>query len=134
MKTRWLGGISVAGVWLALATVAGAQSVLDGVFTDGQASSGERTFQRECSSCHDPAEFSGGRFRLSWLGRTTGELFDTMSLLMPEADPGSLTPEQYASLVAYLFRLNGYPSGEMPLPADSGALHAMPIVQVPTSP
>ena len=134
MKTRWLGGIYVVGVWLALVTAAEAQSVLEGVFTDGQASSGERTFRRECSSCHDPAEFSGGRFRLSWVGRTTGDLFDTMSILMPEANPGSLTPDQYASLVAYLFRLNGYPSGEVPLPADSGALHAIPIVQVLASP
>ncbi len=106
-------------------------SVLDGVFTSAQASRGEQTFDRVCASCHDTGEFSGGRFRLSWVGRTAGDLFDTMSTLMPEADPGSLSPDAYASLVAYLFRLNGYPAGEVALPTDLAALQRVQIVESP---
>ena len=67
-------------------------SVLDGVFTPAQASGGERTFNRVCAACHDTTEFSGGRFRLSWVGRTVGDLFDSISTLMPEGDPGASVP------------------------------------------
>ena len=106
-------------------------SLLAGVFTPAQASGGERTFNRVCAACHDTTEFSGGRFRLSWVGRTVGDLFDSISTLMPEGDPGSLSPGEYASLVAYLLQVNGYPAGEMPLPAELPALRLMEIVERP---
>ncbi len=51
---------------------------------------------------------------------------------MPEGDPGSLSPEDYANLLAYFFRLNGYPVGEEPLPADVSALQNIRIEQAPT--
>ena len=104
-----------------------ADSVLDGVFTAAQAGRGESTFRAACASCHETAEFSGGRFRLSWVGRTAGDLFDTISTLMPEGDPGSLSPNEYASLVAYLLRLNGYTAGDVELPADLDALRNVDI-------
>ena len=110
---------------------AGAQSgasVADGVFTEAQASRGEATFRRVCSACHDTGEFSGGRFRLTWVGQSAGDLFDTIATLMPEGDPGSLTPAQYAAVVAYLLQVNGYPAGESDLPTSLSALRAMEIV------
>ena len=106
-------------------------SVADGVFSDAQASRGEQTFQRVCVACHDTNEFSGGRFRLTWVGRTTGDLFDTISTLMPEGDPGSLSPAEYASVVAYLLQLNGYPAGDADLPASLQELGGMEIVEAP---
>ncbi|MCY4635717.1 MAG: cytochrome c [Acidobacteria bacterium] len=106
-------------------------SVLDGVFTESQASRGEATFRRVCSACHDTNEFSGGRFRLTWVGQSAGDLFDTIATLMPEGDPGSLTPRQYAGVVAYLLQINGYPAGEADLPTSLSALRAMEIVQAP---
>ena len=113
---------------------AGAQSgssVLDGVFTEAQASRGEATFRRVCSACHDPGEFSGGRFRLTWVGQSAADLYDTIATLMPEGDPGSLTPRQYAGVVAYLLQLNGYPAGEADLPASLSALRGLEIVSAP---
>ena len=95
-----------------------AGSVLEGVFTAAQADRGESTWREACASCHETTEFSGARFRLSWVGRTAGDLFDTISTLMPEGNPGSLSPDEYASVVAYLFRLNGYTAGEIELPED----------------
>lgn len=106
-------------------------SVLDGVFAAAQASRGERTFEEVCAGCHDTGEFSGARFRLSWMDRTVGELFDTISTLMPEGDPGSLSPGEYAALVAYLLQLNGYPPGETPLSSAPAALEALKIVEAP---
>ena len=99
-----------------------AGSVLDGVFTAAQASRGERTFREVCAACHDTGEFSGGRFRIGWVGRPVGELFETISTLMPEADPGSLSRGQYAAIVAYLLQLNDYPAGDVDLPTNGRAL------------
>ena len=50
-----------------------------------------------------------------------------MSLTMPESSPGSLSPEQYADILAFLLRLNNYPEGEAELPADPAALADVPI-------
>jgi mono/diheme cytochrome c family protein len=121
-------GVSVPG---ASATQPSAGSVLDGVFTAAQASRGERTFREVCAACHDTVEFSGGRFRITWVGLTAGDLFDTIATLMPEGDPGSLSPAQYASVVAYLLDLNGYPAGETALPTNLSALQALEIVEAP---
>ena len=106
-------------------------SVLDGVFTSAQASRGERTFRDVCAACHDTGEFSGGRFRISWVGRPVGDLFDTISTLMPEADPGSLSPAEYAAIVAYLLQVNGYPAGDAALPTNVRALGQLEIVSPP---
>ena len=47
---------------------------------------------------------------------------------MPEGDPGSLSSEEYAAVVAYLLRLNDYPPGLAPLPADEMVLQTVQIV------
>ena len=107
------------------------QPVLEGVFTAAQAARGERTFDEVCAGCHDSGEFAGARFRLGWVDRSVGELFDIISTLMPEGDPGSLSPGEYAAVVAYLLQLNGYPAGETPLPANLSALQALEIVEAP---
>ncbi len=106
-------------------------SVIEGVFTPAQASRGERTFRDVCAACHDTGEFSGGRFRISWVGRPVGELFETISTLMPEADPGSLSPAEYAAIVAYLLQVNGYPAGEVDLPTSARSLGQLEIVSPP---
>ena len=96
----------------ALPAAVSATSVSDGVFTSNQASAGEETFQEACIFCHAPNEFSWGRFMLRWNGLTAGDIFDVLSTQMPEGNPGSLRPAEYAGLVAYVLILNGYPAGE----------------------
>lgn len=105
------------------------RSVVDGVFTAAQAGDGERTFDRACAGCHNDTEFSGGRFRFRWVGQTAGDLFDVISTTMPQGRPGSLAAETYASLVAYLLRLNGYPAGETPLPSEVETLRRIRVVE-----
>ena len=109
------------------ATPAGG-SVLEGVFTARQASRGETRFRQVCAACHGISEFTGGRFRLVWVGRTVGDLFESMSTLMPEDDPGSLSPEEYSAIIGYMLRENGYPAGEEDLAADASALQDIRIV------
>ena len=124
-------GAGPAGPAAGSAAQASAGSVLDGVFTPAQASRGERTFSDVCAACHDTGEFSGGRFRISWVGRPVGELFETISTLMPEADPGSLSPAEYAAIVAYLLQVNNYPAGDTDLPTNVRALGQLEIVSPP---
>jgi len=103
-------------------------SVLDGVFTTRQASSGETRFRQVCAACHSISDFRGGRFRLVWVGRTVGDLFQSISTLMPEDDPGSLSPEEYSAILSYMLRENGYPAGEEDLAADASTLQNIHIV------
>ena len=119
-----MAGAGGASPTEASAAQSSAGSVLDGVFTPAQASRGERTFSDVCAACHDTGEFSGGRFRI-------GELFETISTLMPEADPGSLSPAEYAAIVAYLLQVNGYPAGDADLPTNVRALGQLEIVSPP---
>ena len=102
-------------------------SVLDGVFTARQASRGETKFRQVCASCHRINDFTGGRFRVLWVGRTVGDLFLTVSTLMPEDNPGSLSPEEYADIVGYMLRENHYPAGEGDMAADAPTLRGIRI-------
>lgn len=98
------------------------RSVRSGVYSTAQADRGVRVFESECSLCHAPAEFGGRIFQLTWNGRDVGTLFTQIRTTMPLDRPGSLPPEQYAAVVAYILRLNGHPDGEQALPVDPQAL------------
>ena len=63
-----------------------------------------------------------------WVGRTLGDLFETVSTLMPEGDPGSLSPEEYSAIISYVLRENGYPVGDKDLAADPSTLREIRIV------
>jgi hypothetical protein len=103
-------------------------SILSGVFTASQAARGEREFQQACASCHDVSEQSGRqRFAAKWSKATLGDVFDLISTTMPEANPGGLSPEAYASIIAYFLKESGYPEGERDLSTDSSLLKAIRV-------
>ena len=105
--------------------------MLDGVFTASQASRGEWTFGRTCASCHETSEFGGPRFRIRWAGQTVGDMFYLVFNTMPEGSPGSLSPDEYAEVLAYILHLNGYPTGEERLPTADSALRRIRIERAP---
>jgi polar amino acid transport system substrate-binding protein len=102
-------------------------SVLDGVFTSSQASRGRQQFQLTCTSCHSVGEHTGRGFAEKWQGTTMGDLFDLVSTTMPDGDPGSLKPEEYASILAFFLSESGYKEGEKELPADLESLKKIRI-------
>ena len=57
-----------------------------------------------------------------WKDSTVADLYGYMSTQMPKNDPGSLNPDQYAEVVAYLLKMNAMPAGTTELLADSSAL------------
>jgi S-disulfanyl-L-cysteine oxidoreductase SoxD len=93
------------------------KSVWDGVYTLGQAKRGALK-SGLCVECHGdgfmggPApELAGADFTAKWGGRSVGDLFDLIRLTMPDNDPGALSREEYADLVAYILAVNKFPAG-----------------------
>ena len=46
---------------------------------------------------------------------TADALLDVIANTMPQSDPGSLKPDDYNAVTAYILQQNGYPSGSAPL-------------------
>lgn len=103
------------------------KSLNDGVFTESQAERGATLFKNNCTSCHDSARFTGDIFIGNWSGQPLYSLFDLMRTTMPEDNPGALQHQQYADVLAYFFRLNGYPAGGDELQGDDEAMRAVRI-------
>jgi len=106
----------------AVAADVGTRSIHSGVFTAQQATRGQQSFQRQCASCHAQSEFSGGVFQRIWLNRPVGDLYNVIATQMPMTAPGSLPPQEYADIVTYFLRQNGYPTGQSELAADRAEL------------
>jgi cytochrome c553 len=141
MKARIAG---VAAVCCACALLAAQEaqvgttrkSVWDGVYTDAQASRGERQYVRSCEPCHganmagDPVEeippLVLDSFMTSWNGRSVKDLFDNVRRSMPKDKPGSLGTGSYVDVVAYLLQANKFPSGPRELARTPAELE--PIV------
>lgn len=106
-------------------------SVHDGVYSAEQARAGSRVFEAQCSLCHAPAEFAGRIFQITWRGRSVGALYGQVSTTMPLDRPGSLAPDEYAAVIAYILSLNEYPAGEQALAPDPERLERIRIEPVP---
>lgn len=123
----------VSALVLTSARPAGAQadpvatkSILEGVYTEEQARRGEEITNDACSTCHMEDWFTGSLLE-SWAGATVEMLYELISTTMPQDRPASLERQQYADVLAYIFELNGLPTGQEELSADKGALSAILI-------
>jgi mono/diheme cytochrome c family protein len=121
-------GSSAAQGAPSLALRAGGDSLrttLDGVYTLAQANSGRDLFAGACKECHSNNVYAGQPLRQRWDGRTLGELFGYLRREMPKSNPGSLSDDDYALVIAYLLRLNEMPTGRAQLVGDSASLHGI---------
>jgi mono/diheme cytochrome c family protein len=111
--------------------VSAARSVRDSAYTAAQAQRGEARFKEICANCHVVSQFTGATFLRPWSGRTAYDLFDLISTTMPFDNPGQLSRESYADVLAYVFRLNGFPAGSAELPSDAAMLKQVRIDPTP---
>ena len=111
-----------------------ARSTLAGVYSAEQATRGRDVYAGMCQSCHTTASHTGVAFKNTWSGRPLSELFGYVRERMPKNDPGSLSPEEYADVIAYLLRLNQMPAGQAELLPDSLALKTIRIDTVSSGP
>ena len=96
-------------------------------FSAEQADRGRDVYRSSCTACHYSSEFSDRSFKFKWRRRTAGDLFGHISTSMPEDSPGSLPLTQYADLVAYILRMNGFETGTGELPADEAVLDGISL-------
>lgn len=140
-RMRWMGVLCAAVVvtraspsWSQEpAPAAPASSTLAGVYTAGQAERGRITYAGMCRSCHSAASHTGAMFEKWWKGRTVADLFAYASSQMPKNNPGSMNPDEYADVVAYLLKMNAMPAGVRELAADSASL-ATVLIEMPPAP
>lgn len=121
------------GLIALFAIVAQAQqsaSVWDGVYNQQQADRGKTVYGKECASCHGAAldgsgaapPLAGADFKGNWNGQSVNDLFDKIQTTMPADQPGRLSREQNAAILAFLLLSNGFPAGSQELPTDAAAL------------
>lgn len=95
---------------------------------------GEQWFRSVCMECHATGTLSNPDFRLAWRGKNAFELFERIRSTMPASKPGTLTQGTYASIVAYLMKVNGMPVGARRVSSDSSALASIRLVFPAASP
>ena len=116
--------------------VAWAQSgatTLDGVYTAAQADQGQAQFSQHCAACHgsgltgngEAPALVGGEFISNWAGLTVGELFERIRTTMPQDNPGKLSRAQYAQILSFILKSNGYPAGQKELDQRTEFLKAI---------
>src|ERR1035437_3786410 len=106
------------------------RSVLDGAYTEEQAKRGQPLYSRECASCPEPMleggeeapPLSGGTFTSNWNGSTVGDVFDRIRFTMPSDNPGRLSRQDDADVLAYMLSVDSFPTGKAELPAQTEIL------------
>jgi len=118
---------------LLIAAIAAAQttrSVWDGVYNSDQAKRGQEVYGKQCASCHGD-DLSGGEsapplvgaaFLANWTGLTVGDLFERTRVSMPQNDPGKLSRQQNAEIIAFVLSMNRFPAGKNELEKDTDVL------------
>ena len=138
MRAAGISRAAAAALVCALSTsaavVASAQSeqrtIRDGVFSAAQVARGKKVFDSICVSCHELEDFTGpGAYLEDRDGKPLWDTFDFIRTKMPDDDPGSLAPEQYTAVLAYIFSVYGLPAGNAELPIERRALELITIVR-----
>jgi S-disulfanyl-L-cysteine oxidoreductase SoxD len=126
--------IAAAGA-LAVSVVSNAQeprSVWSGVYTEAQAKRGEELYFERCVRCHG-ATFMGGTdgagpllgptFNGNWNGVPLDQMLDRVRATMPQDKPATLSRQQTADALAFIFSINKMPAGTAELPRQAEMLN-----------
>lgn len=135
--------IGVVGSTRAYAHLIPAQrgrTVWDGVYTEAQAKRGEKVYAARCVKCHaetlvgdgTATALTGTGFAGNWDGVSLGELVERTRNTMPDDEPGTLSRQQVADVVAFVLNFNRFPSGETELPTQAEALNQIKFVATKT--
>ncbi|MFZ0663394.1 MAG: cytochrome c [Acidobacteriaceae bacterium] len=119
-----------------------ASTTSQGVYTTAQAALGHTLYNAKCSSCHladltgkdQNPPLVGKDFTSEWTGEPLGGLFDKIENTMPADNPGTLSRDQTAELLAFILSSNKFPAGKTALPTDAQALKQIRITAPPPAP
>jgi mono/diheme cytochrome c family protein len=115
---------------------ASGRTVWDGVYTDAQAKRGAAIYVSHCQRCHadtllgdgEATALTGPGFLGNWDGVALRELADRTRNTMPNDDPGTLSRQQTADVLAYLLNFNKFPAGDVELPTQAEVLAGIKFV------
>src|ERR1700732_1605842 len=129
-------GMTAAGMFRVVS--AQEKSQWDGVYTDDQAKRGEPMYQQYCASCHGPdmtggemaPGLTGGGFSSHGNDLALGQLFDRIRTSMPQNNPGSLSRQQCADILAFILSKGNAPAGTTELATQSEVLGMIKYVAI----
>lgn len=136
MRSRYglvfLACLGLSGLVLG-ASAQGTASVWGGIYTNAQAARGATAYAGYCASCHggnlagsgEAPALEGGQFLGDFNDETVGDLFDRIRTTMPIDNPASLSRDQYADILAFILKSNGFPAGTKELDRRSEYLKAI---------
>jgi quinoprotein glucose dehydrogenase len=112
------------------------RTVWDGVYTDAQAKRGEKVYADKCVSCHTDSllgdgtatALTGTGFAANWDGVSLAELVERTRNTMPDDDPGTLSRQQVADVIAFVLKFNKFPTGGAELAPQAEALNQIKFV------
>ena len=134
-STAVLASVCVGNI-VARVTAEGPPPALrDGAYSSEQAARGDKLYAAECASCHGSVgeggdqspPLNGTTFIANWSGLTLGDLMERIRTTMPQENPGKLTRQEDADVIAFLLKLNGFPAGTAELPKDTPTLKLIKI-------
>jgi mono/diheme cytochrome c family protein len=114
-----------------------ARTVMDGAYTEEQASRGASLYTKECAYCHGAglrgegyaSPLIGQAFTERWQDGPLANLFIIVKETMPGDRPSALRDEDYADIVAYLLKMNTYPAGKLELSKDPAELEQIALTK-----
>jgi mono/diheme cytochrome c family protein len=121
-----VAGIMAIGLSYSAASANQEKTSWDGVYTEAQATRGEKIWGEKCAKCHGPdltggdaPSLIGSEFSANWDDLSIGDLADRLRISMPQDNPQSLSREETAELVATILTGTRMPAGQAELPAQA---------------
>jgi mono/diheme cytochrome c family protein len=132
MAARALVVVAAAALFASVLRAQVPRSVWDGVYTEAQAKRGETIYFEQCVRCHGPALMGGNDgagaltgpvFNGNWNGVPLGQMLDRVRTTMPLDKPSTLSRQQIADVLTYVFSVNKFPAGKAELPRQAEMLN-----------
>lgn len=129
--------LAAAGVFIAAAAFSAqdaTRTVWDGVYTDAQAERGKALYMEKCVQCHGPELMGGGAgagplqgatFSGNWNGVPLGDMLERVRQSMPLDKPATLSRQQCADVLAFIFSVNKFPAGKSELSRQAEILNTI---------
>ena len=117
------------------------RSVTEGVYSDAQATRGERTYRAECVTCHGDGldgqvgpPLTGEAFLAVWSARPLMDLVDKIHATMPPESAEPLSRLQSIDLAAYILQAGSFAAGQADLSDATLPQIVLPTASTPTTP
>ena len=117
------------------------RTVWDGVYTEEQAKRGETIYLEHCVRCHGPKLLGGNEvgaltgpvFSGNWEGVPLSQMLDRVRVTMPLDKPSTMSRQQIADVLSYIFSFNKIPAGKAELSRQAEMLNLI-VYKAPKAP